>query len=59
MRSAKNREAESLPVNASLEGLIYASRGTLAKWNMYNQGCMDGVSESLRVNTALDALTDR
>ena len=59
MRSAKHGKAESLPVNASLEGIIYASHGTLAKWNAFSQECTDGVSESLRANTSLDALADR
>ena len=44
MRSAKNAKAESLPVNASLEDMIYASHGTLAKWSAYSQECMDGVN---------------
>ena len=44
MRSAKDGKAESLPVNASLEGIICASHGTLAKWSAYSQEFMDGVS---------------
>ena len=46
-------------VTSSLEGIIHASQGTLAKWSAYNEGCRDGMSESRRVNTTADALTDR